>query len=163
MEKGRWRNEGTAQALTIFIHHQFGDIADLYLRLLGGNAVGHHGQAEGTGDGDSLGASVQGLGDSARTNAFAGGIVKPHAATARAAAGGLTAVSGHLLQIFRQQRARRLSDAVHAREVAGVVVRNLFVHHGSGLEFPGRHQLAEELRVMRYFVVAIKLRVILTE
>ena len=54
MEKSRWRNQGTTQALTIFIHHQFGDIASLYLRLLGGNVVGHHGQAEGAGDGASV-------------------------------------------------------------------------------------------------------------
>ena len=62
-----------------------------------------------------------------------------------------------------QQRARRLSDAVHAREVAGIVVRNFFIHHDSGLEFSGSHQLAEELRVMRNLVMALKLRVILAE
>ena len=78
-----------------FISHQFGNIPHFYGIILCCNAVGHHGQAERAGDGDSVGTSVQGLGDSAGADAFCGGIVEPHAATAGAAASGLTAVPGH--------------------------------------------------------------------
>ena len=49
-------------------------------------------------------------------------------------------------------------DAGHTREVAGIVARNLFIHGSSGLESSGSHQLGKKLRVMRYFVLAVKLR-----
>ena len=84
-----------APRLSVCIHHQLGDIADLYFPVLSGNAVGHHRQTKRAGDGDCFCGGIESFGDPADTDAFGGRIVEPHAAAAGTATGCLAAVSGH--------------------------------------------------------------------
>src|SRR3954452_16580966 len=135
----------------------------LALLLLRRDGVGEHHDAEGAGGRDEVRLEADGLVHAFDVDLLADLFFHPHAVTAGAAAEAPLLVAVHLLRLQArdggEHLARRGVDLVVTTQVARVVVGHETVDRVDRREPALRHQLAEQLRVVQYLVVAAEGRV----
>src|SRR5579885_1400749 len=150
--------------------HDLGDIFDLHF-IFGFDtldAVVEHGDAEGTGGSKNFRARIKRLVHARLVDTFARLLLHPGATATAAAAEALIAVAAHLRHTVAvengQHAARLIVDVVVTPNVAGVVIGQLaLVKALRQRDLLVRQQAINEDRVMHYFVIAAKLRVLVLD